>query len=206
MTRDWARIGGWLALVGAALAFVGDQLLLYAPGGGYEDPAFGFMAFISQERLYAGALLGVLAIPLEAAGLGLVYRGLLPAGKGLATVSVALGGFIVAVGTATHACFFYVGFLVEQGMLGEALDLLTPVAGTFVAGFFLLFSGFSALVLLGRTTFPKWLAFTTPMTVYLLSLLTYFLIPPLGNVLLPGGFNLGMFVFFALLLGFSRSK
>lgn len=200
MIRDWGRAGAWLALLGAALGVVADELLLYSPSGGYEDPELGFMALISQERLFFGALLGVLAIPLEGLGLALVYRGLKKAGKGLAIVGVALGLYIVAVGTATHACFFYVGFLAEKGMLHEALDLLTPVAGAFVAGFFVLFLGLAGLIGAGKTHFPKWFALATPLTVYFLCLLAYLLIPSVGNVLLPAGFNLGMCCFFALLL------
>lgn len=204
MSLKWGRLGAGIALFGAAMGVLADELLLYSPTGGYEDPAMGFMALISQERLYWGALLGVLAIPLEGAGLLLVYRALLPSGKRFAGIATGLGAYVIAIGTATHACFFYVGYLAGEGKLQEAMDLLTPIAGTMVLGFFLLFLGLAALIARGKTTLPRWMALCTPISVYFLSLLAYLLLPAAGNFLLPAGFNLGMFVFFALLLNQSK--
>lgn len=194
----WGKALAWLAVFGAGLGAVADVLLLYSPRGGYEDPDLAFMANISSERIFWGALLGVLAIPLEAGGLLLLYKRLLKAGYAVARGSVVLGLYMVALGTAVHAAFYGAGMALETGESGRAL--LSPVAGAFVLGFFTLFGLLIVLIGLGRTGLPRWMAFCTPVSVYLLCLLAYVLAPGLGNWLLPAGFNLGMLVFYALLL------
>ena len=204
MTQDlsWARRLTWLAVFGAALGAVGDTLLLYVPTGGYEDPNMAFMASIEGDRLLAGHLLGILGIPLHAGGLWLVWHVLQPAGRKMANLAVALGVYVVAIGTAVHALFFPIAEAARTSpeAVAAAKAFLDPIAGLFVLGFFSLFVVVIILILRGKTTLPKWAAWGTPISIYLLSVLMYLLVPAIGNVMLPAGFNLGMMFFFLLLL------
>ena len=198
----WARRLTWLAVIGAALGAIGDTLLLYVPNGFYEDPEMAFMASISGDRLLAGHLLGVLAIPLQAGGLWLVWHALRPAGPKLANWAVVTGVYVVAIGTATHALFYPAAEAARTSpeKVAEVKTFLDPVAGLFVLGFFVLFGIVIFLVLKGKTSLPKWTAFATPISFYLLSILFYITIPLIGNFLIPAAFNLGMMVFFLILL------
>lgn len=198
----WARRLTWLAVFGAALGAVGDVLLLYYPEGGYEDPDMAFMATISNQRLLAGHLLGIFAIPLEAGGLWLVWKALLPAGRTTANLSAVLGAYVVSIGTATHALFYPVAEAARTGpeQVAEVKSFLDPVAGMFVLGFFILFIAVIVLVLKGKTLLPKWVVWATPISVYLISILFYIAFPLIGNFMIPAAFNLGMMVFYLILL------
>ena len=198
----WARRLTWLAVFGAALGAIGDTLLLYVPTGFYEDPEMAFMASIGGDRLLAGHLLGVLAIPLQAGGLWLVWHALRPAGLKLANWAVVTGVYVVAIGTATHALFYPAAEAARIGpeKVAEVKSFLDPVAGLFVLGFFVLFGIVVILILRGKTPLPKWTALVTPISFYLVSILFYIAIPLVGNFLIPAAFNLGMMVFFLILL------
>jgi hypothetical protein len=80
----WIRIAGIVAIGGALVGMMGDYCLLYSPQGGYLDGDYGFLEGISMNRVLWGHYLGVLAIPFEAAGLYLIWLGLLPLGRKIA--------------------------------------------------------------------------------------------------------------------------
>lgn len=202
----WARRLTWLAVLGAALGAIGDTLLLYVPEGYYEDPQMGFMASISGDRLLAGHLLGVLAIPLEAGGLWLVWKMLQPAGRKMANLAVVLGAYVVSIGTATHAVFYPVAQAARTSpeAVAHAKSFLDPIAGLFVLGFFVLFILVIILTARGKTLLPKWTVWTTPISIYILSILFYILVPVIGNVMIPAAFNLGMMVFYLILIRVSK--
>ncbi len=204
---SWARRLTWVAVLGAAIGAIGDTLLLYVPTGGYEDPQMGFMASIGNDRLLAGHLLGVLAIPLEAGGLWLVWKMLQPSGRRIANLAAVLGAYVVSIGTATHALFYPLAQAARTSpeAVAQAKSFLDPIAGLFVIGFFVLFVMMIILILRGKTLLPKWTAWTTPITIYAVSILFYILLPVVGNVMIPAAFNLGMMVFYLVLIRVSKT-
>ena len=79
--------------------------------------AAGFIAIVGAclERVLLGHLLGLSSIPLEAAGTYLIYDLLKPAfGARTATASVAIGAYLIALGTAYHACLLPLAHAVQQ--------------------------------------------------------------------------------------------
>jgi hypothetical protein len=222
---QWARIAGCVAVAGACLGMVGDYWLLYAPGGGYLEGDYAFMEGISNTRLLWGHYLGILAIPLEAAGLYLVWLGLLPRGRKVAFAAVCAGMYLMFIGVAYHATLFPFGDAARWR--GEAADVIggalrpghlegagrqaaravmtwrpfnEPLGMGFAWAFFVSAGVFTVGILRGGTAWPRWVAAFSPVVVYAVVLGLYFLVPPVGNVLAPMGFNLGMAVFYGVLV------
>ncbi len=102
------------------LGAVADVLLLHHPSyswlDGSADGTYAPLRHIPLERVLLGHLLGLSRIPLgEAAGTYLIYDLLKPAfGARTATASVAIGAYLIALGTAYHACLFPLAHAVQQ--------------------------------------------------------------------------------------------
>jgi hypothetical protein len=192
----WARVAGLVAILGAIIGMVGDYCLLYSPEGGYMDGDYAFMRGIPNTRLLWGHYLGILAIPLEAAGLYLVWLGLLPQGRRLALVAVCAGMYLMFLGVAYHATVFPFGDAVRWQDLRPFNE---PLGLGFAAAFFALVLVFTVAMARGKTAYPRWMAGLSPLLVYGVVIACYFLLPGIGNFLAPMGFNLSMAVFYGAL-------
>jgi hypothetical protein len=213
----WARIAGCVAILGALIGMVGDYCLLYSPEGGYMDGDYAFMRGISNTRLLWGHYLGILAIPLEAAGLYLIWLGLLPQGRRLAFAAVCAGMYLLFLGVSYHATVFPFGDAVrwepwnagrsQLNGAGEGTPLSLeawrpfnePLGLGFAAAFFALVLVFTVAMARGKTAYPRWVAGLSPLFVYGGVLIIFLLYPTIGNLLAPLGFNLSMAVFYGAL-------
>ena len=201
------RIAGIIAALGAFLGMCGDYFLLYTPLGGYENGDYAFFLGISYKSLLLGHYLGVLAIPLQAAGIYLVYHGLQPLGQWFARGAAAVGVYLIFVGVAYHGALYPMHKAMWESMEVGNVELIEtfrpfnePLAAAFAIGFFVLMLGLVITFLRGGTRFPKWVVFVTPVATYPIWVLAYFVWPSVGNFLLPAGFNLSMLIFFSAIL------
>lgn len=203
------RLCAMVAVVAAALGTVADTFLLYNPEGGYFAGDYQFLSIKTHSEMLIGHYLGILAIPFEAAGLVLIFQGMLPLGPKMAWASVVAGLLVFMPGVTYHASVFPIWQAVKAGNAGD-LELYKsfsePLAVIFVGGFFLLMLGFVVSVLSGKTAFPKWVVVFSPLVVYGILFLLAFTVPAVGIFLLPMGFNLSMGVFYLALLAGLRGR
>lgn len=195
------QLAGWVAILGSLMGATGDILLLYAPGGGYEVGDYAFLEGISRSRTLWGHYLGVLGIPLQAAGIYLIYLGLKPIGIWTARIVSLIGVYFLFPGVAYHGSVFPFSEAVRSGQDFAPYQAYSePLAAAFVVAFFLLMLGLTVLILMRKTKFPAITAMFSPAVTYLLWIGLYVAVPAVGTILLPAGFNLGMGIFFAALL------
>lgn len=193
----WIHIAGRVAIAGAILGMVGDGALLYAPTGGYMEGDYAFLRDIPTTRLLWGHYLGILAIPFEAAGLYLVWLGLLPRGKKVALGAVAVGLYLLFLGVAYHGGVYP---LAAAARMDALLPFSEPLGLGFAGAFFVSVSAFTWAILRGKTAYPRWVAVASPLVSYAGIMGLYFAVPSLGNLLAPMGFNLSMAILYAVLM------
>jgi len=197
---------GLAGLLGALLLFAGDMLMYGHWGSGmeFETRHRQVIANASTLRLFAAGLMGPLSLLGYLAGALHVYWRLLPGRYGLrAMVAIGLAATFI-LGAAEHVVLGAVAF---AGRAGAAVPEAKPVliALSSYLGFIyraaevvgyptmlLLF----ALVLLKKTTYPRWTALLNPGLLMLVSPLADHLPAPVGAVIVGGFYNLTFCVFF----------
>lgn len=195
----------YVALFASLAAALADVLLLYSPNGGYEAKDMGFLLNIPANRMMLGHFLGIFCIPLSMLGLLHVFHCIKPAGKYLPYVvcfgAVYLGypGVMYHGSVAYTAAFLQLanhGDVAAMGMVPHIRLLADPVAAFMPVAFIIVSLLFAYTVWNRETLYPRWMAFCNPFTFYLLCIVAYLTVPPIGNLLAPAGFNLSFFLFF----------
>lgn len=197
---SYLRIAGFVAVLGACIGMVGDYCLLYSPGGGYMDGDYAFLRDIPNSRLIWGHYLGILAIPLEAAGLYIVWLALQPMGRKIALGSVLAGLYIMFCGVAYHGGVYPLADAVRMGggQMEAYRPFNEPLGLAFAVAFFVLVAVFTVAIARGKTALPSWMAACSPLVGYGIVMAFYFAFPIVGNLLAPLGFNLSMAIFFGV--------
>jgi hypothetical protein len=207
------RAAGLLAC-GAALACVaGDLALQYTPNTrDLFASDYRYLAYIPDGRLLLGHYLGVLALPLQLAGMWLVYQALLPAGRRFALPVALLGIYSVAAGPALHSMFAVLAQLVQaqagappevQATLGHVLQrtdpFVNPLGAVILASVALTSVGYAVVVGFMFTRLPRWMALCNPPIFLVVGGLLTLAIPEAALVVVPAGLNLAHLCFYALL-------
>lgn len=198
MSRKWINITALVGIIASALSVTSDLLLMYNPDGNFFDPTYSYLKDIPAERMMIGHFMGIFFIPLELIGLLIVYAGLKPAGKKVATSMLVIGAYLGFPGVAYHGTVSFIAYILRNPMADQEAAfqwfkmLSDPLAGVFVTGFFVVSLIFAIPTLKGKTLFPKWVAIFNPLMIYLVLVILYFVFPALGNFLIPTGFNLAI--------------
>lgn len=200
-SADLRVLAGVVAVLGTVLGMVGDYCLLYNPDGGYLTGDYAFLRSIPNERLLWGHYLGIFAIPLEAAGIYLIYLALQPLGRTVSIASAALGIYLIFPGVAYHASVYPMADAVRAGgsWVEQFRPFNEPLGLVFAAAFLVLMIPVTWWIARGKTTLPRWLAVLSPLLTYVLWTGLLFIWPLAGNFLAPLGFNLSMGIFFTAL-------
>ena len=215
------RITGLLAFLGAFLYAIGDVLLLASKVDLDDYPRLKpfakllsdaeKMVVLPPNRMIWGALLGVFATPLVAAGFWQVYQGLNGANASAVLTTVLLFASGSIIGAFVHGTFYYMGEYihalnkVEESSQAIIADMIArhkkvliisyaPVLLLIVIASIL----FSILVASGNTAFPVWMAAVNPLTMTIAWLLVKRILPPFIRDGAEGaGFNIAFMAFFA---------
>ena len=206
------RLAGIVA-VGAGLA---NAVADYALRGGPRpvagtDLTLEALGAVPHASIAFGSALGVAAMPLWMLGLVPVYVGLRPAGPWVAALIVVLFGYGISVASGYHGAYVLYGSgyalhaaLPDAPAVARHLDhLLAHHDGTqtnFVIPWILASLSFVAIVISGRTGFPRWMAVTSPILVPLIVPLAGNLPAPFGGWIRPGLGSLLWTLFFAMAL------
>jgi hypothetical protein len=198
----YARAAGFIAIFGALIGCLGDTLLLYHPSGFYLDTDYASLAEIGSRRLLWGHYLGILAIPLEAGGIYLIYLALQKSGQKLALGAGILGLYLMFCGVAYHGTIYPMADAFERGpeAVGAMKVFGEPLGMAFAGVFMLLMLGMAVMILQGKTHLKRWTVLASPIVTYPIWTVLAFAIPSVGNFLMPMGFNLSMAIFFGAMM------
>ncbi len=171
---------------------------------------YQFMLVLDPTRVMVGHFLGIFFIPLEMLGLFQVYRALKPAGGKLSWAIVIAALYLGFPGVVYHASVAFTAAFLRTMTDNPAIDLqqsweyvrlLSDLLAAVLPVGFIVMSGLLIYTILKKPTlYPRWMAACTPLTFYALCILAYLLVPAVGTILAPAGFNLSFFCFFAISL------
>lgn len=197
-------------LVGALLMFTGDMLLYGHFGSGAEfiSRYKTVITEASSLRLYIAGALGPVAAIFYLIGVYHLYLRLQRSRVLLRLVTSLAFAAMFVIGGAVHAVWAAYALVLRGVAHGQANADLEAVMDGYrnlvyrmaeIVGYpsaLLLF----ALVLMRRTTYPRWSALLNPGLIMLASSVVVFLPAPIGAPVVGGLFNLAFVVFFALSL------
>jgi hypothetical protein len=170
------------------------------------------MAALAPWRIQLGQYLGVLFIPLQLFGILPLWHLFRHQKPQLANGLLAGAIFFTIIGATYHGMLGMLGGYVtlhDTGATGvlahrtEAFAMLKSMLEPYGAVLMLMYLALSVVLARecwqGIAHLPRWLAFLSPFGQYMLLLLLWLIVPPLGNFLVPAGINLTMAVFFGAL-------
>jgi len=211
--RNWEssdrtrRLAGLCGLAGALLFFVGDILFYGHLGSGANFPE-GMIATVtraSQQRLFAGGLVGPLAGCLCIVGFWHVYLNIRPAHVLVARLVLILFSVLMVAGSAVHTLWTAKGLALKYcyGQGDPCSDLLMASKSYWALAYnlgaipgYLGAALLFGLVLLGKTYYPRWTVIANPAVLMVLSPLADRVPAPLGAILVGGFTNLSIAIFF----------
>lgn len=203
-----SRLAGIAGLVGALLFFAGDMLFYgyLGPGDHFAEGMVLTVRQASLERLFAGGLLGPLAACLCIVGFWHVYRNVrfeavipgrvmlvaffvfMVGGSAVHTLWTAHGLAIKFCSGPGLACSDLAASIKSYWTLAYNLDALPGYLGALLL---------AALVVLGKTRYPRWTVIANPGVIFLLvSPWASSVSSPFGAILVGGSANLSIAIFF----------
>lgn len=203
------NLTAFVGLIGAIIMFSGDMLLYFTPEkfemDGTLKPLSNIMKDLPEWRLKLGGLLGPIAAFFYCIGFINMYLVTTPESKYLGFAITLFAAFGIILGGAYHSHFTYIG-LVAKTNNEEALDVICENTSMLsrISLISLAISAvlFAALIVFGKTVYPKWFVVLSPAVTIFLSFLWLKLPQPLQTVLLGGWYNLIYVIYFASSLFF----
>jgi hypothetical protein len=206
-------IMGLIGITGVLLTIISDFILIGRPNSANAFFKLGTesMADLSQWRITIGVFLGIIVIPFQIAGLVTIYFGLKPAGKTKAVITVLTIAHTLTMAVAFHTSYAFIAsgwnLYYEMGSRDLIAEKMINRFGYYwriiviIMAVELVFSSlyFVFLILKGKTLYPKWMAFFSPVCVLLYMYPVIRITPkPLGGFIAPAFLNLATLVFFIL--------
>jgi hypothetical protein len=206
-TNQIRRLAGLSGIAGALLFFAGD-MLFYGHIGSGANFAEGMLATVvraSQERLFAGGLVGPVAACLCIVGFWHVYLNIRHSNVLLGRLLFMLFSILMVAGSAVHTLWTAKGLALKYcyGQGGPCSDLLAAMKSYWTLAYDLgAIPGYIGavllvgLVLLRKTYYPRWTVLANPAVLIMLSPIADRVPSPLGAILVGGFTNLSIAVFF----------
>jgi hypothetical protein len=202
------RLAGVAGLFGTLLFFAGDMLFYghLGSGAGFHDRMIATVRNASLARLFAGGLVGPVAACLCIVGFWHVYLNVRSSAARIGQVMLGAFFLLMVFGSAIHTLWTAKGLAIKycygnddagcRALLQTTNDYWNlaydiGAAPGYVGALLLI-----ALVLLGRTWYPKWTVLANPAALMLLSPLADRVPAPFGAVLAGGFTNLTIAIFF----------
>lgn len=191
-----------IGLLGAILMFSGDMLLYFTKGefkmDGTLKPYINIMSKLPPWRLRFGGLLGPFAAFFYCIGFYQMTLATINDFRPFAIAATILCSLGIIIGGAYHSHFTYLGYVgkaanteIEKSILKNIL-FLSKISIIPIAFGILIFAG---LVVFGKTCYPWWFLFFTPIVLIFLSNLWLKLPQPL-HVIMFGGWNNIVFIIY----------
>ena len=204
-------ITGVIGLVAALLVGWGEFLLNFDDLARYSEVNYDFMLGTSDNSFSRGHLIGVLSAPLYLVGCWHIYLMLKPAHQKWAMVAFLISSYGFIVGAVWIGSRASVGTLANQPdteqirMLIELYQyryetLLAVIRTTTL----ILSLIIAALVLTGKSHYPRWIAIINPIFLILASFILFAVFPAIGKYPLPIALNVSFFIFLLISINYAR--
>jgi hypothetical protein len=206
------RLAGAAGVLGALLFFAGDMLFYghLGPGAGFHEGMLATVTNASLARLFAGGLVGPVAACLCIIGFWHVYLNVRPSAARMGQVMLAAFFALMVFGSAIHTLWTAKGLAIKYCYGDDDLGCRSVMQATnsywnlaynigavpgYVGALLLI-----ALVLFGKTWYPRWTVLANPAALMLLSPLAGRAPAPFGAILAGGFTNLAIAIFFLVSL------
>ena len=195
---------GIIGLIAAILVGIGEFYLNFDDLARYSELNYDFMLGTSNGTFTVGHFVGVLSAPLYIVGCWHIYLMLKPANKAWAFAAfiIAAYGFMIgAVWIGSRASIGSLANLPDSIQVQQLIELyqlryetlLTVIRVTTLV----LSLIYIALVLTGKTHYPRWMAIFSPIILIVASFVSFAIFPALGKYPLPIALNVAFFLYFA---------
>ncbi len=199
----WFGVAG---LLGALLTGVGEGLIQLVPDGDFAGPAYGYFEGVSPRRLAFGHWIAVTSAPLYLAGYLHLTGRLMPHHPKMRFVVFSLMAWaliLAFVWIGQRALLAHTVHAIAEGnSAASLLDAQASLHEPLVNALRLAILGFSlfwiALIVTGRSTYPRWMALFSPGLILGAIFLTWLAVPGIGWLVLPTAMNTAHAVVFAL--------
>ena len=206
--RTWILVSGFAGLAAAILVGAGEGLLQFNAAGGYEAPDYSYFAAVPVSRMTAGHFLAVLAAPLYVAGYWHLSKMLEPAGPRLAKFVFFAGAYSFIVGTAWISQRVFLGLTAHEIAAGADLSTLLvafsernePLVNVLRVAMLIISVIWIFLIVRGKSHYPRWMAFFSPIVLLVSIFALYFAAPTIGVYFLPIAMNVVHAIVFGLSL------
>jgi Family of unknown function (DUF6796) len=203
---------GVAGLTASILVGAGEFMLQFSPLGGYEAADYAYFGLVPVDRMTIGYFLAVLAAPLYVAGYWHFFKMLEPAGRIISGLVFLLGGYSFVIGTAWISQRIFLGLTVHEIQTGADLknllaafaDLNEPLVNVLRIAMLVVAIAWTALILTGRSHYPRWMALFSPGLVLGIIFALYFTVPAIGLFILPNAMNAAHAFVFMLSLNAAR--
>ena len=212
------RLAGIAGLCGALLFFAGDMLFYghLGSGTGFHQGMVTTVRNASLARLYAGGLVGPFAACLCILGFWHVSLNVRASHARMGRVMLVAFALLMVFGSAIHTLWTTKGLALKYcygnddagcRAVAQAINQYWDIAYYFgaVPAYFA-FILLVALVLFGKTWYPRWTVLSNPAVLLLFSPLAERTPAPLGAVLLGGFTNLSIALFFTVSIWTTRDS
>jgi len=205
-------ITGLAGLVGAGFTGLGEFLLHFDPLTRFEVE-YAFFQGISAQRSNAGHFFGVLAAPLYVIGFWHVRLMLKPASDRWSLAAFFLTSYGCIIGIVWIGSRASISALVNMPPETDVSHLIalydfryeTLLQITRIAVLILSII-FVALVVRGRSHYPRWMAVLNPFLLIIASFVVFLLAPDIGKYLMPIALNVAFVIFFSASLLIARGR
>lgn len=207
------KLTGILGLIGAMMVGIGEFLLHYNANG-YSGANYSFFISIDHNRLIIGHFLVVFFVPFYIAGYWQIYLAIKKGSHALALGILILGIFAFVIGGMWISSRGMLGFMAKSVAAGEAtpslLEKYSLLMETLVQVLRIIVLAISVLfvtaILKGKTLYPRWMAWFSPVLVLAVVFLTFFFLPSVGNFIAPTAMNIAHIVVFTTSLIALKNK
>ncbi len=212
MRKSVIGVTGLLGLLGAVLTGVGEFLLHFDALARF-DVEYAFLVGISEQRSDVGHFVAVLGAPLYLIGCWHIRLMLKPASDRWSLVAFFVTAYGFIVGLVWIGSRASISALVNMppemdlayltGLYDFRYETLLQVIRIAVL---ILSIIFVALVVRGRSHYPRWMAWLNPILLIVASFVVYALAPAFGKYLMPIALNVAFFILFAASITIANKK
>lgn len=212
MTRSVIVLTGLIGLLGAVLTGIGEFLLHYDALARF-DVEYAFLGGITGQRSSVGHFVAVLGAPLYLIGCWHIRLMLKPANDRWSLVSFFIMAYGFAIGIVWIGSRASISALVNMPATPDLLHLIdlydfryeTLLQVTRIAVLALSMI-FVALVVRGRSHYPRWVALLNPILLIVASFAVYALAPAAGKFLMPIALNVAFSILFLASISIAVKK
>ena len=202
MNKSVIVVIGLIGLLGAVLTGVGEFLLHYDALARF-DVEYAFLGGITDQRSSVGHFVAMLGAPLYLIGCWHIRLMLKPASDRWSLVAFFVMAYGFAIGIVWIGSRASISALVNMPVTPDLLHLIdlydfryeTLLQVTRIAVLVLSII-FVALVVRGRSHYPRWMALLNPILLIVASFVVYALAPSAGKFLMPIALNVAFFILF----------